>query len=422
MTASHQTAGPARRIGIVSGVSLAHNPRVLKEASTLAAAGFEVVVVGGGHEKLRLGTDLSLAKRHGFSFQPVDLDDTGKTRRRASIFIRRLKNRLARTAHRFTGWESPLQLGNNIGILFRAAKAIEADYYIVHLEPALWVGASLLQAGFRVGIDIEDWYSEDLLPEARKGRPVKLLRLLEAKLLREGAHSTCTSRAMSDALAKEYNCRPPAVIYNAFPWADRQQLDGKLKDRKDPGIPSIHWYSQTLGYGRGLEDLLAALPYLKHPVEIHLRGNPVQGFNEWLQTHVPTPWRERIFVHGLVSNDDLLSRIAEHDIGFAGEMKYCRNKDLTASNKILHYLLAGLAVVASDTVGQREISQQAGEAVRLYPSGNPPALAAQINALLASSDELLSAKSTALAAAERTFCWERQAPVLLASIENALTH
>jgi len=54
-----------------------------------------------------------------------------------------------------------------------------------------------------------------------------------------------------------------------------------------------------------------------------------------------------------VDGDDLLSRIAEHDIGFAGEMPHCRSRDLTVTNKILQYLLAGLAVVASGTAGQR---------------------------------------------------------------------
>jgi len=44
----------------------------------------------------------------------------------------------------------------------------------------------------------------------------------------------------------------------------------------------------------------------------------------------------------------LLSRIAEHDIGFAGEMKHCRSRDLTVTNKILQYLLAGIAVVAGN--------------------------------------------------------------------------
>ena len=114
-------------------------------------------------------------------------------------------------------------------------------------------------------------------------------------------------------------------------------------------LRSIHWYSQTIGPGRGLEDLLAALPHLEHVAEVHLRGQPVVDFNAWLSVRVPQAWRHRVFVHSLVPNEQLLSRIAEHDIGFAGEMKYCKSRDLTITNKILHYLLAGLAVVASDT-------------------------------------------------------------------------
>ena len=184
--------------------------------------------------------------------------------------------------------------------------------------------------------------------------------------------------------------------------------------------PSIHWYSQTLGQGRGLEDLLASLPHIKHAVEIHLRGQSTNDFQEWLRKRLPEAWRARVFVHDLISNDELLSRIAEHDIGFAGEMKYCRSRDLTVTNKILHYLLAGLAVVASDTVGQCEVAEQACGAVRIYPSGDPQALAEKLNALLASTDELQSAKAAALKAAEQTFCWERQSPVLLQSVNSAL--
>jgi hypothetical protein len=225
---------------------------------------------------------------------------------------------------------------------------------------------------------------------------------------------------MSKALAGEFGCRPPAVIYNAFPWADRQTLDGKIKDRLDRTVPSLHWYSQTLGHGRGMEDLFAALPHVQYPVEIHLRGQPVSNFDKWLEARLPEKWRSRVFIHALVSNDELLSRIAEHDIGFAGEMKYCRSRDLTVTNKILHYLLGGLAVVASDTAGQREIAAQASGAVRLYSSGDPQALARELNTLLASAEELRSARATALKAAEQTFCWERQIPVLLSSVNQSL--
>jgi hypothetical protein len=198
-------------------------------------------------------------------------------------------------------------------------------------------------------------------------------------------------------------------------------MDGLSKDRRDRRLPSIHWFSQTLGHGRGLEDLFAALPLLTHEVEIHLRGKAVSGFESWLVHHVPEEWRGRIIVHELVSNAELLSRIAEHDIGFAGETPLIRNKDLTISNKILHYLLGGLAVVASETAGQREVAMQAPGSVLLYPAGDAPALAARLNILLESADVLKKAKSAALAAAKATFCWERQEKLLLETINRAFS-
>jgi glycosyltransferase involved in cell wall biosynthesis len=269
-------------------------------------------------------------------------------------------------------------------------------------------------------VDLEDWFSEDLLPEARRQRPVGLLRKLERDLLQHAAHATCPSQAMSVALSAEYGCPAPTVIYNAFPWSDRKAIDGLLMDRRNRSVAAIHWYSQTLGEGRGLEDLLAALPHVAHEAEIHLRGNPAMGFGGWLSARVPQRWRDRVFVHALVPNDELLSRICEHDIGFAGEMKYCRSRDLTVTNKMLHYLLAGLAVVASDTSGQREIARQAPDAVLLYPSGDAAALAAQLNALLESPDRLQRAKAAALRAAEETFCWERQESRLLEIVARAV--
>jgi len=151
-----------------------------------------------------------------------------------------------------------------------------------------------------------------------------------------------------------------------------------------------------------------------------LRGAPAAGFEAWLRSHVPEQWRELVFVHPVVHNDELLSRIAEHDIGFAGEMKYCRSRDLTVTNKILYFLLAGLAVVASDTAGHREVAEQAAGAVWLYPPGNAAALAACLNSLLRSSDRLERSKHAALAAAQNGLCWERQEPVLLEAVGSAL--
>jgi hypothetical protein len=169
-----------------------------------------------------------------------------------------------------------------------------------------------------------------------------------------------------------------------------------------------------------LEDLFATLPHLTTPAEIYLRGEATESTRDWINANVPYDWRERVFVHPLVHNDELLSRIAEHDIGFAGEQKYCRSRDLTVTNKILQYLLAGLTVLASNTKGQREIADQVPGAVLLYASGNSDELAKKLNMLLANREQLAKAKVAALHVAKNVFCWEQEAPKLINRIEAAL--
>ena len=406
------------RIAILTAASLAWNPRALREAHTLARADFDVVVYGAGSSPAQIKADESLARQHDFVFKSILPVEHGLLLRMWAIG-RRVRIRIGGALYRTLGIENYWQLGVAAELL-RHAKKAQADYYIVHLEPAAWVGVQLLNAGFQVGVDMEDWYSEDLLPAARKSRPIRLLRELEHRLLTESAHATCPSAAMSEVLREEYGCAAPLTVYNVNRWCGRDTIDGLSRDRMSRNRPSIHWFSQTLGCGRGLEDLLAALPLVNYDAEVHLRGHPADGFLEWLAGAVPEKWRGRIFVHDLVSESELISRVAEHDIGFAGEMKHCRSRDLTVTNKILQYLLAGLAVVASDTTGHREVTIQAPGAVSLYSSGDFAALAARLNALLASPELLSGAKSAALRAAERTFCWERQEKKLLEAVSYAL--
>jgi glycosyltransferase involved in cell wall biosynthesis len=409
------------KIVLLSGNSLCHNPRVMKAATALARAGYDVHVLGAWLDPALKARDLRMRETIPFRFTPV-LDVTlPGFRHAARQFLRRTQRKAANALHRLTGWESTHQLGFAIDRLFACACALPADLAIAHSEPGLHVASKLKRLGRRVGVDMEDWFSEDLPPKARAGRPLGLLRFLERDLLTGGIHASCPSRAMSEALAAAYGCKPPTVVYNAFPWAERKTIDGVRKDRRDCALPSIHWVSQTLGPGRGLEDLLAALPHIESSAELHLRGRAAPEMERWVRGVIPERWRQRVFFHSLVPNDELLSRIAEHDIGFAGEMQYCRSRDLTITNKILHYLLGGLAVVASETSGQREVASQAAGAVALYPCGNPRVLANALDGLLGSPERLRRAKAAALGAAERTFSWERQEGVVVQAVAAALS-
>jgi glycosyltransferase involved in cell wall biosynthesis len=386
----------------------------MKSAGALALHGYSVEVLGAWIDPALKARDVALLSRVPFKFTPT-IDVTVD---RLAWGICRARRRAGQMIRGFA--ENRWQLGYAYPELRREAFRRDADLFISHSEQALAVAVDLLRSGRRAGVDMEDWFSEDLLPEMRKERPVSLLRDLEREILTGGAYASCPSRAMSAALIHEYGSQRASVIYNAFEWDERLSLDGEQRDRSNRELPSIHWYSQTLGPGRGLEDLLAAVPLLDRKVEVHFRGEPTAGFERWIRSRMPNALRDRIFLHPIVSNCELLSRIAEHDIGFAGEMLYCRNRDLTVTNKILHFLLGGLAIVASDTAGQREVAEQAPGAVALYPSGNPEALANRLNELLGSPAALARAKSAALKAAEQTFCWKVQEETLMKSIGRAL--
>jgi hypothetical protein len=232
---------------ILTGNHLCNNPRVIKEATTLANAGYRVTVIGSWFDGGLKARDLELQKSLPFSFKAA-IDGTENTLLRFKL---RASVKAGAIAHRFAHLESRRQLGYAYAGL-RAASRQAADLYIAHSEAAMAVAEDFLYDGFLVGIDLEDWFSEDLPPEARKLRPIRLLRQLEHKLLTSGRYASCTSRAMSEALAREFGCSHPTVIYNAFPWSDRESMDGLLNDRRDRRLPSIHWFSQTLGHGRGL--------------------------------------------------------------------------------------------------------------------------------------------------------------------------
>lgn len=402
------------RIAILTGNHLCNNPRVMKEASALAASGHRVTVLGAWYNAALKARDIALMETAAYDFRAV-LDGSV-----SGNVGQRIRSKLGSISHRALGYENVWQLGYAYPHLRHAAFAENADLYIAHSEQALAVGVELLRNRRRVGVDMEDWFSQDLPEKARRGRPITLLAQFERSLLQNGAPCFCTSHAMSKGLAATYNCPEPVVIYNAFPWHERKTLDAKAKDRTSNSRPSIHWYSQTLGEGRGLEILLQALAHVPHDAEIHLRGTPASGFDDWLHMNTPAEWRARIFIHPVVHNHELLSRIAEHDIGFAGELPYCGNKDLTVSNKLFHCLLAGLAIVASDTAGQREIAQAAPGAVALYKPDDARALARELCAFLQSPEKLAAAKSAALAAAKDKLCWEKQEKILLAAVSKAL--
>ncbi len=395
------------RILIISSGSPCRNPRPLKEAETLGRAGYEVTLLTVSESPA-----LDAMERALVADLPFHHDSVGRNPSGPEQFFRRVRQRIAVQATA-AGWPTLHALGQ-VGPLLRRALALPADLTIVHNEIPFWIGCNLLRRGRKVAADFEDWHSEDLLPANRRGRPLASLRQLERHLLLNAAYTSTTSAALSAALADRHGATPPHVLTNSFPL-QRDPRSGP------PGTPpAFFWFSQTLGPGRGLEGFCDAWVRTKQPSRLVLLGQPGAGFDSQLLARLPGAFAARVTLRPLVPPSALPALIAQHDVGLALEQSWIVNRDLTITNKILQYLNAGLAVAATPTAGQREVLARAPDAGRLIDLDSPALAAAGLDELIGDRERLVAAQRSARTAAENTYCWEHEAPRLVAIVAAAL--
>lgn len=402
---------------ILIGGHLATAPRPQKEAAAARDAGFRVIMRGNWWSDRLAKEDLELAQRIGIDFAPVmDL-----RQRSPKAFAFKLKQRLAREWFLRTGHATARSLGWSGPEMLSEALRVKADLTMAHSEMGLWVADQLLARGFKVGVDFEDWFSEDLMESERRCRPIKLLKHLERRLIKEAHATFATTRVMAEALAIDANCkRTPLPIPNCFPWSEAPQPGIGPRDEREPNAVSFYWYSQTIGPGRGLESLGRALQTLKGNWELHLRGE-LRGYDAWFRSTFPSSIHSRIHLHPSVSNRELPARTSSHDVGLALEVPHCASRDLTATNKIFEYLRAGLAVVASRTQGQCEVMAACPDAGWLIQPDSHEALAEVLQRCLDSPEKMHHAKHEARNAGASAWAWEGIKPALIDALKKTLS-
>lgn len=403
-----------RRILILTASHLCRNPRVVKEATTLGLSGYDVTVLTVSVHPRFEAIDRDLVA--DLPFRRVSLDYCSDNwLSRLSDFSQRSATWTARFLCRTWRIESAQSLGPAWALL-RAAKSIPADLTIVHTEIPIWAAQHLINSGRKVAVDVEDWYSEDLLYADRQSRPTYLLKSAESFALKNCAYSSTTSGSMSSALAERYNCRPPIILRNTFPYQPRSRIELGRKQEQ----PAFIWFSQTIGPGRGLELFFAAWARTTYPSDVYLLGDERPGYGDKLRHRLPPSHRDRVHFLELVPPNDLPLLLAKFDIGLALEPNWPLNRNLTISNKIFQYMNAGLAVVMSDTVGQREVFAAAPDMGRLVTAHETGEYARILDELL-SQPKLLQASQAAARIAACRFCWEQDAVTLTRTVEVALS-
>lgn len=413
------------RVCVVTAGQLSTAPRMLKAADALAGAGYDVRVVSTRFLAWAMDADEETRRTRDWAWQTVDY------RGGALRIVSRLRQRAAETLAFVTPFDRSLAVAARAFTrvhpeLKRAILEAPADLIYGGSTGALAaVAAAGRASGTPYALDLEDFHSaeQDDSPEARRSHT--LAGRIERRILAGARFLTTSSEQIAAAYQETYGVTPIAV-HNTFPLpatAPDLAPAAPLPAGGGPRPLRLYWFSQTVGTGRGLEEVVQALGLAAIAAELHLRGRPQAGYLESL-TGFSARVAPRLAVvhHPPAAPDRMVDLCRGYDVGLAVEQGTVRNRILCLANKPLTYILAGLAVAFTDTPGQRPLALDLGEGALCYPPGHSAALAAGLTRWATDPAALARAQAAAWDAARRRWHWEHplERGALLAAVAEAV--
>ena len=239
--------------------------------------------------------------------------------------------------------------------LIQALKRIRhpADRVISHnlgaLYPAWWFAR---KHGLPFNFDVEDYYPGEKMNNPQSAEKARRLYLMR-ELMPDASHVTYAAPLIGQKVQEEIPLHRERfiLINNTFPEAEfirenRTETHSKIQ---------LIWFSQKIGYHRGLEPLIRALSHWSEKFSLTLAG--------WMD---PVFYREHIAEHEAfitcldpLPQQELHRRLSNYDVGLAVENAASDlNRDICLTNKIWAYYLSGLYILASDTSAQLEFMTQ----------------------------------------------------------------
>jgi glycosyltransferase involved in cell wall biosynthesis len=203
----------------------------------------------------------------------------------------------------------------------------------------------------------------------------------------------------------------PVVLMNCPPLLPERKR-GKLRDHLDLGQRPLILYHGAISPGRGVEQLVDAIPLL--PVEAAV---VLLGYGNLVDIYATLAteddYRGRLFVVPAVPIADLPNWVCDADVGIIAFQPVDRNNVLGTPNKLFEYMEAGVPMVVSDFPEMRRIVTETGAGIARDTSSHE-SLAVAIKELLAEPKEQRAARRrSARVAAETTYNWAVQSQQLL---------
>jgi glycosyltransferase involved in cell wall biosynthesis len=410
------------RICILAPGQPSVDPRLVKEADALHEAGHEVQVICSHFARWADAADRELLRTRSWTCTYVGgafdswSTEYSYTRLRCGLASRlSLAWYLSDQLRRYAVCRVLPELAN-------AAKHARSDLYIGHYTGALVAAADAAHANRALfGFDAEDLEASSYSLVSGPGPMDRLIERFERQYLPRCSFMTAASPGIAEAYKAKYDIPMPITILNVFPLAERPS---EFRSVPREGPMRLYWFSQTIGSGRGLEDVIQAMGKLKgYNIELHVRGRWAARYREALFSIATRAGvtHEQICSHDPEPQNEMIRLAAIHDVGLALERKDTENHDLCIANKIFTYLLAGNAVVATATTGQQPIMETIGDAGFCYEPGDVDALASGLRLWYEHRNILQQARQKSWDWGTHRFNWDLEKKNFVRTVEGALS-
>jgi glycosyltransferase involved in cell wall biosynthesis len=408
-----------KKIVLVTSSQPSLNPRLVKEADALAEAGYNVVVIGQFWNEWATETDRILLANKKWKFIRVA---GSPTENKQSYIFSRIVNKLARQLSK-TGllnyYLAELSTNRCFYPLLKRAITEKGDLYIGHnpggLAPAV-LAAKLNQT--KCGFDAEDFHRLEYSNDSNHP-DVRYKSFLEEKYFPKADYLITSSPEISEEYQKLFPALEFNTILNVFP--KRHDIDVKLSQPSDP--LKLFWFSQTIGPNRGLDEVIEAIRIVNSPlIEVHALGYPrEQAISYYNSLAIKYGFsKQQLNFYNPIPPDDIFKFAANFDIGLATEIGVPFNRNICLTNKIFTYIQTGLAIIASDTLAQKNLLNNYPDCGQLFKIKDAESLAAALKHYLNNRQALNYAKQRSYDLGQDTLNWETEQAKFLSIVQNTL--
>lgn len=398
-----------KRICLISSGHLSSNPRLVKEASSLSAAGYQVCVISADYFAPLRESDAKIKALARWETQACTLP-TG-----LQYLLTRILQELCRYAassglmSRSSAVFSESLLSSGLA---RLAAEHPADLYIAHTLAALPAAAlAARKNSAKYAFDAEDYHLGELTDSSPPGF-MSYRSKIEREFIPGCAYLSAASPLIAERYRLEYG-RSVETILNVFPLIE-------APDEPLSGSRSLYWFSQTVGAGRGIEQVIMALAEMNNPPELHLRGIVSEQYRKELIRICSERGLERNLFFHQTENPELMAKLAApYAAGLSLESSYPEHHDLALGNKIFTYLLAGLPVFLSKTRAQQDFFKQIAGAAFLIDLEDPVSFARVLEGFFDDSQKLAQLRQEAWRLAQTRYNWDFEQQKFLKLVAGA---